>query len=154
MQHNEEGELSMRGFDAVNENDIEPGIKGIEVLVVELEAVIALDMEQRLRGLGCSVVLPAFSGEEAVEKARELRPDLILTSVRLNGRMDGIEAASLIRERFDIPAVFFVDYFGDRIRKRAEAARPLGFLHKPVDEEEFKSVICRAFFQILKTKEK
>ncbi len=143
----------MTGFDTGSGNDIEADTEGIKVLVADLEAIIALDMEHRLKEMGCSV-FTVFSGEEAVEVAGELRPDLILTSVRLNGRMDGIEAASLIRERFDIPAVFFVDCLGGKIGERAEAADPLGYLHKPVDEEEFKSVIGRAVSHILKTKEK
>jgi CheY-like chemotaxis protein len=67
------------------------------ILIVEDEHIIAWDLERRLTRLGYAVLGIVSSGQDAIEKALELRPDLILMDIRLPGNMDGIEAAERIR---------------------------------------------------------
>src|SRR5215510_3513844 len=67
------------------------------VLLVEDEAVIARDIESRLRSSGFAVAAVVDTGEEAVAAAGKLSPDLVLMDIRLKGRLDGIEAAGAIR---------------------------------------------------------
>lgn len=70
-----------------------------KVLVVEDEGVVALDITQELESAGYSVVGHVASGEDAIVKAGELRPEVILMDIHLQGEMDGIAAPS--RSRVD-----------------------------------------------------
>jgi CheY-like chemotaxis protein len=78
----------------------------IRILIVEDEILIAEDLRLTLQNIGYRVVGIVSSGPKAVQKARETRPDLVLMDVRLQGAMDGVEAARLIRNEADIPIVY------------------------------------------------
>ena len=67
------------------------------ILVVEDERIVAHDLASALRELGYAVPATVATGEEAVERARELQPDVVLMDIRLPGAIDGIRAASSIR---------------------------------------------------------
>ena len=67
-----------------------------QILVVEDKTIIAKDIQQTLRGLGYDALATAPSGEEAIQKATELKPDLVLMDIRLKGELDGITAAAQI----------------------------------------------------------
>jgi len=77
-----------------------------EILVVEDESIVARDLASRLEQLDYAVTALAASGPEAIRKATETLPDLVLMDVRLRGDMDGIEAAQQIRERLNVPVVY------------------------------------------------
>ena len=68
-----------------------------KILIVEDESIVALDLKHRLMELGYVVTAVTNSGEKAIQQAAETRPDLVLMDIRLNGKMDGIEAAEAIR---------------------------------------------------------
>ena len=76
------------------------------MLVVEDEALIAEELQERLTRLGMIVVAAVDSADLAIESAIDQQPDLILMDVRLKGKGDGISAADAIRQRQDIPVVF------------------------------------------------
>ena len=78
-------------------------MKTIQILVVEDERIVADDIKMRLQKLGYAVPGVAFSGEEAVKKAESMQPDLVLMDIVLEKKMSGIEAASIISSRFNIP---------------------------------------------------
>jgi signal transduction histidine kinase len=101
------------------------------IMIVEDEAVVALHIAQRLKGLGHTVAAIARSGAEAVQQATALRPDLILMDIRLEGGMDGIEAAKQIRAREDIPIVYLTAYADEATLQRAKITEPYGYLLKP-----------------------
>ena len=77
-----------------------------KVLVVEDEGVVALDITQELESAGYSVVGHVISGEAAVAKSGELRPDVILMDIHLQGELDGIAAAEQISTRYNIPVSY------------------------------------------------
>jgi CheY-like chemotaxis protein len=77
-----------------------------KVLIVEDEFVVADDIEARLLDLGYAVAGKANSGAEAIEFAESHSPDLVLMDIHLRGPMDGITAATEIRQRFKLPVVF------------------------------------------------
>jgi CheY-like chemotaxis protein len=72
------------------------------ILVVEDESIVAKDIQQSLKKLGYLVVDLCSTGEQAVQVAEEKKPDLVLMDIMLKGDMSGIEAANLIRERYNI----------------------------------------------------
>jgi two-component system, response regulator PdtaR len=118
-----------------------------KILVVDDEAIITMQLEERLSVLGYTVAGMAASGEDAVDKARRIRPDLVLMDIVMPGRMNGIEAATIITKELDIPVVFITAYADDRIIEQAKHARPYGYIVKPFNELEIKAAIEVALFR-------
>lgn len=112
------------------------GEKKIQILVVEDERIIALNLKENLEALGYAVVGIAASGEKAVEKATEFHPDLVLMDIRLQGNMDGIEAAQQIWDNFSIPVIYVTGHSDKSTLERAKVTAPFGYILKPVKEQE------------------
>lgn len=112
-----------------------------KILVVENESIVALDISNRLKRQGHHVLGLLAFGEDAVEQVATLRPDLILMDIRLQGELDGIDAAQQIRSRFDIPLIFLTAYSDNLTLARAEKAQPRAYLTKPFEESELKHAI-------------
>ena len=106
---------------------------GNRILIVEDELFVAMDIELVVEKAGHQVVGFAGTAERAVALADELRPDLVLMDIRLRSERDGIDAATEIRERFDIPSLIISAHSDAWARERAAAARVLGFIPKPFD---------------------
>jgi CheY-like chemotaxis protein len=111
------------------------------VLVVEDEMIVALDLRRRLSRLGYDVVGPTAYGEEAILLAEQRRPDLVLMDVRLRGAIDGVAAAEQIRARFGSPVVFVTAYADEETLGRACLTAPFGYLLKPFEEQELRTVV-------------
>jgi CheY-like chemotaxis protein/DNA-binding PadR family transcriptional regulator len=118
-----------------------------KILVVDDEAIITMQLEKRLSVMGYSIAGMAASGEDAVEKARRFRPDLVLMDIVMPGKMNGIEAATIITKELDIPVVFITAYADDSIIDQAKSARPYGYIVKPFNELEIKAAIEVALFR-------
>ncbi|MBW1675580.1 MAG: response regulator [Deltaproteobacteria bacterium] len=118
-----------------------------QVLVVEDEGVIAKDIENTLKNLGYAVPAIAFSGEEAIKKAAETHPDLVLMDIVLEGEMDGVEAAEQIRHHLDIPVVYLTAYANDKTLERAKVTEPYGYILKPFEERELHTAIEIALYK-------
>jgi len=116
----------------------------IEILVVEDEFVIAQDLKMTLERFGFKVCSVVASGEDAVIKANELNPDLILMDIMLEGDMDGIEAAEMIHQNKDVPIIYLTAYADTSTLIRAKASKPEAYLLKPWDERELQSTIKMA----------
>ncbi|MBK6659639.1 MAG: response regulator [Proteobacteria bacterium] len=114
---------------------------GANILVVEDQRAVAGALRMRLRGLGYDVVGIAKDGNEAIERARELRPDLILMDIRLGDGIDGIEAAHRIRTQYDIPVVYVSAYADRDLLDRARATQPAGFINKPFTTKDLLTTI-------------
>jgi CheY-like chemotaxis protein len=112
-----------------------------KIMVVEDEAVIALRLQQMLIKMGYDVPDVVYSGEEALEKAMSLRPDLILMDIRIPDKLDGIAAAKIIKAKLGIPVVFLTAFSEDKIIKRAREAEPYGYILKPFQDGEIKAAI-------------
>jgi PAS domain S-box-containing protein len=108
------------------------------VLIVEDEYIIAEDLQSRLTKMGYAVVGIVTSGEEAVEKSREIRPDLVLMDIVLSGNMNGIEAAEQIRFELDVSVVFITAYADDKRLDRAKLALPFGYVLKPFQDRDIR----------------
>jgi DNA-binding response OmpR family regulator len=105
-----------------------------QVLVVENEEIVALDLEVCLATLGYRVAV-ATTGEEAVATANRLRPDVVLMDIHLDGLLDGISAAELIRRDTEIPLIFLTAYASPDTIERAVAVDPAGYIVKPFNEK-------------------
>ncbi len=109
----------------------------VKILLVEDECIEAMDLEQILESFGYEVPSIASSGEEAVKKAMEYKPDLILMDIELKGHMNGIEAASKIK-KLEIPVIFITAHTNELIIEKAKDAEPYGFLVKPYNVMGFR----------------
>jgi len=118
-----------------------------QVLVVEDENIVAKAIQSELNGMGYYVSGIAASGEEAVQKAAETHPDVVLMDIMLKGQMDGIEAARHMRDQFDIPVVFLSAYEDEATLDRARASEPFGYLLKPYEERELHTTIEMALYK-------
>ena len=116
------------------------------ILVVEDQRLIAADIENTLKKLGYVVVGNVASGEDAISKSDQLRPELVLMDVRLRGEMDGIQAAEIIRDRFNVPVVYLTAYADEETILRAKKTTPFGYLVKPFNERELRATIEIAFY--------
>lgn len=116
------------------------------ILIVEDETIIAMDLESSLKGLGYEVTSIVSTGEEAIEKAEAENPDLILMDIRVEGEMDGIEAAAEIRGRFDIPVIFSTAYLDAERLDRAKVTMPFGYLLKPIQNRDLRVTIEMALY--------
>jgi len=112
-----------------------------KILIVEDEGLVAEDIETTLANLGYEIVGVVMSGEKAVVKATEIKPDLVLMDIGLRGYMDGIDAAKKIHDRLKIPVLYLTAYGDDKTIKRAREAGPFGILSKPFDAEDLSMAI-------------
>ena len=115
------------------------------ILVVEDERLVARDIAMQLGDLGYEALGPAHTGEQAIEMAGQLRPDLVLMDVHLGSPLDGIDAAQVIRARFDVSTVFLSAFGGDANGARAQLAKPAGYLSKPFEDYELREILQAAF---------
>ncbi len=117
------------------------------ILVVEDEGIIAQDIKNCLENLGYTVPEVVFTGREAIEKAEQLRPDLVLMDIVLKGDIDGIETAAEIRRKYNIPIVYLTAYEDDKTLRRAKLTEPLGYILKPFEERYLRSSIEMALYK-------
>jgi PAS domain S-box-containing protein len=122
-------------------------VTNAKILVVEDNSIVVMELRERLQGLGYVVSGVASYGEEAIEKASETRPDLVLMDIRLRGTIDGVEAAEQIRHRFDIPVIYLTSYVDEDTLQQAKVTEPYGYILKPFEERELHSSIEVALYK-------
>ncbi|HTY52797.1 MAG TPA: PAS domain S-box protein [Methanomicrobiales archaeon] len=117
------------------------------ILVVEDEFITASDIQNNLVTMGYEVPAVVDTGEEAVRKAGELLPSLVLMDITLKGRMNGIEAAKQIRERFDIPIIYLTAHSDESTFRNALVSEPFGYIIKPFNTREMRISIEMALYK-------
>ena len=115
--------------------------KAINILIVEDELLIAKNLSHKLENLGYQIVGIVSSGADAIQRAGELEPDLILMDIVIKGDIDGIEAAVIINQKFDIPIIYTTAYADDETLQRAENTGCYGYLLKPFKQRELHATI-------------
>ena len=118
-----------------------------KILVVENENIVAKDIQNTLIKLGYVVPALAASGEEAIKKADEFNPDLVLMDIRLKGDIDGIEAAQQIYTHFKIPVIYLTAYADEETLERAKVTGPLSYIIKPFEKRELHTTIEIALYK-------
>ena len=118
-----------------------------QIMVVEDERVVAADLEMRLRRLGYRVPTIVSSGEEALCRAAETNPDLVLMDITLTGQLDGVETAARIRDSLEIPVVFLTAHGDPTTFQRAKSLEPFGYILKPFDERNLHATLEVALYR-------
>jgi adenylate cyclase len=119
----------------------------LRILVAEDEKIIAIDIKNTLKGLGYDVIGIVSTGEEAIRLAGELRPDLVLMDIMLNGKMNGIEATKIILPQFDIPVIYLTALSDNETLDKAKITEPFGYVLKPYDARVLNSAIEMASYK-------
>ncbi len=114
------------------------------IMLVEDELIISMDVRQILEDLNYAIAASPTSAEAALELIKETKPDLVLMDIVLAGEMDGISAAKIIRERYDIPVLFLTGNADIPTVRRARDSEPYGFVLKPVTATDLFSAIDTA----------
>ena len=113
----------------------------IQVLIVEDEAIISMGLRYKLEAMGYSVIAEISSGKESVDAASRMRPDVVLMDIKLGGEMNDIDAATQIREQFDVPVVYLTACVGGDTIERAEPTEALGYLLKSFDDAKLRATV-------------
>ena len=106
------------------------------IMVVEDEYIVNADIQNTLKILGYEIAASVTTGEESIEQTADAKPDLVLMDIRLQGEMDGIEAAEQIRTLYNIPVVYLTAYSDENTLQRAKITEPYGYVTKPFEERE------------------
>ncbi len=117
------------------------------ILVVEDESIVALNIKKILEHLHHKVLGPVASGEAAIELAVSQNPDLILMDIKLHGKLDGIEAAAIIKKTTNIPIIFVTAISDEKTLQRSIISDPYGYIVKPFDKKELKTAIEMAIYK-------
>ena len=117
------------------------------ILIVEDEKIIAEDIKSTLLKFNYEIPEIVASGEIAIRKAEELKPDLILMDIMIEGNINGIEAAKQVYQKFEIPIVFLTAYSDEKILEQAAESSPFGYLIKPFEDRELRATIEMAFYK-------
>lgn len=118
-----------------------PELSAVRILLVEDERLVALSLTHQLEKLGHCVVGHSAVGQDAITKAGELRPDLVIMDIHLEGDLDGVEAAAEIRKQYDLPVIYLTAFSNPEVLDRAKQTEPLGYLLKPYEERDLHVVI-------------
>ena len=101
-------------------------MENIKILIVEDKKSVAKNVEKRLKELEYTVCAVVSTGAEAVEKAAEMHPDVVLINIELEGEINGIQAAERIRNSLDIPTIYLVNYSNNVFRRKEDLLEHAG----------------------------
>jgi response regulator NasT len=128
--------------------------RALRVVVADDTATMQKFYETLLPKMGHEVVAVAGTGAVLVEKCDELKPDLVITDIKMPD-MDGLEAAAKIYEKQPVPIIVVSSYSDEELVQRAAAEHVLAYLLKPLDVNTLGaqiSIVMRRFeeFTILR----
>ncbi len=106
----------------------------LNILIVEDEMISAMSIETMVTSLGYKVAGIVDTGEEVINRIREIKPDLILMDIILKGNMDGIETSEKLKEFYNVPVVYLTACTDELTFQRAKFTAPFGYIIKPFDE--------------------
>ena len=104
------------------------------MLIVEDEMIIAMLIERMVTNMGHQVIDKVSSGEDAINKALEHNPDLILMDIRLKGEIDGIEAMTKIQKKMTIPVIYISGNSDLAHQQKMKNTNYVDFLSKPITQ--------------------
>ena len=119
-------------------------MKRSKVIIVEDESIIAFELKMKLQNNGYDVVTIVRTGKEVIDAVVLHEPDVILMEILLQGDMDGIEAATRIQEKRNIPIIYVTTSTYLKSSKRLIASKPFGMLMKPIVDEKLFEMLEQA----------
>jgi len=117
------------------------------IFIIEDDAIEAMDIKINLESMGYEVLGMAGSGEEALRKLSQSRPDIVLIDIVIKGAMNGVEVAHKIKNEFDLPFIFLTSHSEETTMEKAKITEPFGYVIKPFDVTELKYTIEIALYK-------
>ena len=117
------------------------------ILIVTKERGIGQELHGHLKELGYNVVGIASTNEEVITRVEDLKPDLILTDIRLNGGREGIKTGELIHSHYNIPIIYITGTVGQTTIQLAKSTGPFGYVFKPFDKKQICATIETALLR-------
>ncbi|TAJ14267.1 response regulator [Marinilabiliaceae bacterium JC017] len=117
------------------------------LLIVEDDRFISAIFTMFLKELGHELVGKCQSGREALRLCHELKPDVVLMDIHLDGELDGIQTAEMLKRELDIPVIYVSSDTSSHVIKRAIVSNSYGFLVKPINKKELGIGIDLAFYK-------
>ena len=102
------------------------------ILIVEDEAIIAMESKMNLLSIGHEVKAIVSTAEEAILSYHRLSPDLIIMDITLDGEMDGLDALKEIRKHSNVPAIFITGNSDAKTRSKINELSNIAYLQKPI----------------------
>ncbi len=112
-----------------------------KILIVEDERITAEDLKNTLENMGYEVTGMASSEDSFYKSLQSVMPDLVLMDIYLKGKKDGIELATEVKEKYQLPVIYLTAYSDSNILDRAKITEPFGYILKPFQERELHSNI-------------
>jgi len=125
-------------------NKMDTSTSKFKVLIVEDDMLLSLVQERLLTRMGYDVVGKAIAGEEAVQKALKLMPDVILVDISLKGEMDGVQAMEEIRKVSDVPVIYLSGNSDKFNYERAKKTNFIDYLVKPITGDDLVKPLNKA----------
>lgn len=117
---------------------------GEKIIIIEDEALIALELESTLQLLGYQVIAKAMNGDAALDIFAHNKADLVLLDINIKGTLNGIDLARILKEKYDTPYIFITSFADDTTVTEASATMPYGYIVKPFSEKDLRSNIAMA----------
>ena len=123
-------------------NDLEKGGERlVNILIVEDDAIIAMDMEQVLSRKGYNVIGIIDRGEKVLPAIDKKQPDIVLMDINIKGNADGVDVAKKLLDELGLKVIYVTAYSDVNMKERAFMTEPVGYLIKPVRESELIGMI-------------
>ncbi|MEM9929593.1 MAG: response regulator transcription factor [Bacteroidota bacterium] len=111
------------------------------VLIVEDEALVALEIERTLRKLGYRIAGKARNGDTALDLLATRQPDIALLDIDIKGSHNGIDLARIIREKYHFPFVFLTAFSDRKTLAQLMDTVPYGYIVKPFNQADLLTTI-------------
>ena len=109
--------------------------KNLSIFIVEDDIIQSFILEKMINSLGYDITGKSSTGEEAVQMAVQLKPEIIFMDISLAGEMDGIETAIQIQEQISTKIIYVTGNSDDFHRRRADETDYSDYLSKPVTKD-------------------
>lgn len=119
----------------------------VSILIVEEDASIARELAEHLEGLGYRIAGNARSSQEALQMIEQFQPGIVLTNVRIKGKLEGIRTGSLVHRLHDLPVIYVIDQGSQATIRRAAATSPFGYIFRPFDQKQVLATIETALIR-------
>ncbi len=117
------------------------------IMIIEDDAIEAMDIKLNLESMGYEVTAVAGSGEKALPEISECKPDLVLIDIIIKGSMNGLEVAQRIKDEFDLPFIYLTSHSDEGTMHKAKLTEPFAYLMKPFDSKELNYSIEIALYK-------
>lgn len=115
-----------------------------KIIIIEDEAIIAVELESTLQNLGYSIVGKARNGDAALDLFASTPADLVLLDINIKGTRSGIDLAKILNKKYNTPFIFITSFADENTVSEASSTMPYGYIVKPFSVKDLRSNIAMA----------